>query len=101
MQAYQQSVTEEFLDSMERLRTDNRGYHPFLIAIVDSHLQGSTYGNLFGSHRAEHGLAIIATSGVPDLIIAGDRMAAYFLYYFARYALSFLAPHHRNHDDAR
>jgi hypothetical protein len=101
IRAYTHARAPDLLDSMESFRRDIRGYHPFLIAIVDAHLDGIQYGNLFGSHRGDKGVAVVTIANVPDIIIPRDRMVAYFLYYLARYALSFIAPNHRNHEDSR
>jgi hypothetical protein len=38
---------------MERVRSEVRGFHPFLIAAIDAQLDGEKYGNLFSSHRGE------------------------------------------------
>lgn len=99
--AYTHARAPELLDTLEKFRQDIRGYHPFLIAIVDAHLDGRQYDNLFGSHRAEQGMAVATVANVPDIIVPRDRMVAYFLYYLARYALSFITPAHRNHEDSR
>jgi len=101
MQTFELNNVSEFFDHMERIRTEVRGYYPFLIAAIDSELQGTRFCNLFGSHRAEKGIAALTTSNVTNVIIPSDRMVAYFIYYFARYALSFISPIHRNHDDSR
>lgn len=101
MHSYTQMRVKEFFDMTELSRSEIRGYHPFVITVADSYLHGAQYGNLFGSHRAEAGLAIITTAEVPDTIVPVDRMIAYYIYYFARYSLSFLSPHHRNHEDSR
>ena len=101
LHAYQNALASHILDILERARSDIRGYHPFLIAVTDAHLDGDQYGNLFGSHRAEKGLAVVTTANVPGIIVPADRLHSYFLYYFARYVLSFIVPQHRNHDDSR
>lgn len=101
MHAYTHARSPELLDILENFRKDIRGYHPFLIAIVDAYLDGKQYGNLFGSHRAKNGIAVVTVANVSDIIVPIDRMAAYLLYYLARYALSFIAPTHRNHEDSR
>ena len=101
MHAYGQVKANDFFDQVERIRTEVRGFHPFIIAAIDSHLDGKQYLNLFGSHRAEKGIAVATIAQVADVIIPKDRMVAYFIYYFARYALSFLSPGHRNHEDSR
>jgi len=101
MHSYTQVQVKEFFDRTELVRSEIRGYHPFVITVVDSYIQGARYGNLFGSHRANAGLAIITAAEVADSIVPADRMIAYYIYYFARYSLSFLSPHHRNHEDSR
>jgi len=99
--AYQRATAGDFLDSMEDRKAYIRGFHPFLIAVVDTELEGKHYGNLFGSHRAEKGVAVATISNVENLVVPQGRMAAYFLYYFARFTLSFIAPSHRNHEESK
>ena len=101
MRTFEHNIVSDFFDQMEGIRNEVRGYHPYLIAAIDSELEGSRFGNLFGSHRAEKGVAVLTTSLVPAVIVQPDRMVAYFIYYFARYSLSFIVPSHRNHDDSR
>jgi len=101
MRAYTLVQTEELLDELGKARSQFRGYHPFIIAAVDANLEGREYGNLFGCHRATAGMAVVTTAQVADIIVPAGRMVAYFIYYFARYSLSFLAPGHRNHEDPR
>lgn len=101
MYAYKRVKASEMLDTLDRFRNGMCGYHPFLIAIVHSYLDGRQLSNLFGSRRAKKGVAVVTTANVPDLIIPKDKMEAYFLYYFARYALNFMAPAHKNHEDTR
>lgn len=101
MHAYGRVKADNLFDQIESIRTEVRGFHPFIIAAIDAHLEGKQYSNLFGSHRAEKGIAVATTDQVADIILPRDRMAAYFIYYFARYALSFLSPDHRNHEDSR
>lgn len=101
MLAYQKATARDFLNSVENNRTYIRGFHPFLIAVVDTELEGKYYGNLFGSHRAKSGIAVTTISNVENLIIPQGRMAAYYLYYFARYTLSFIAPSHKNHEESK
>jgi hypothetical protein len=98
---YQKATAQDFLNSIEARRFQIRGFHPFVIAVVDTELEGKNYGNLFGSHRAEKGLALCTIANVESIIIPQGRMAAYFLYYFARYTLSFIAPSHKNHEESK
>ena len=99
--AYRKLLAHDFLDRMEEARTTMRGYHPFLIAFVDAPMDGKKYANLFASARAEKGLAVVTTAHVADVILPGDRLVAYVLYYLARYALGFMCPHLRGHEEDR
>jgi predicted nucleotide-binding protein len=99
--AYNYAKAADFLNEMERFKIRICGYHPFLIAFVDSKLDGTTLSNLFGSCRGSKGVGVATIAGVPDVIIPSDRMLSYFLYYLARYTYSFVAPEHRTHSDTR
>jgi hypothetical protein len=101
MHAYDHVLASDFLDQVESVRAEVRGYHPFIISVIDSHLDGKQYSNLFGDNRADKGIAVITSAQVTDDIIPKERMAAYFVYYFARYALSFFSPNQLNHEDSR
>jgi hypothetical protein len=101
MHAFKNARAKQVMDRLEGLWGELRGYHPFLIAIMDAYLDGEKYSNLFGSHRATKGLAVVSTANVPNIIVPADRLHSYFLYYLARYSLSFLVPDHRNHEDSR
>ncbi len=48
MYAYGGASVTELLDGLEGFRTTVRGFHPYLIAILDTHLHGKHYSNLFG-----------------------------------------------------
>lgn len=101
MLAYKESLAEALLNVIEERRAYIRGFHPFLIVIVDTELRGKHFSNLFGSHRAHKGIAVISNFKVENIIIPKGRMIAYFIYYFARYTLNFIAPNHKNHDETR
>lgn len=101
MHAYRRTQSTAFMDGMEEIRARLRGYHPYLMAIIDAELDGDDLLNIFGSNRAKAGVGVITTSRVPDVILPSDRMAAYFVYYFARYTLSYIVPNHKNHDETR
>jgi predicted nucleotide-binding protein len=94
---YKRIKAKIFMDEMERIRKEIRGFHPFVLAIVDAKLDGADFTNIFGSNRAEKGLGVVTISDVEVSIIPKGRLVAYFLYYFARYALSFIVPNHKNH----
>lgn len=101
LHAYRSADAQKLLDATKNCRLKMPGYHPFLIAVTDSELQGKIYGNLFGSDDAEKGVALFTIANVPDIIIPSNKLTAYYLYYLARYALSFLTPNKKNHDDPR
>jgi hypothetical protein len=96
--SFQNTTVQNLFDSIGNLRKQIRGYHPFIIAVVDSRLEGKRYSNLFGSNSAEEGIAVFTIADIENIIIPKDKMAAYYLYYFARFPLSFLAPKHKNHE---
>ncbi|NLJ49551.1 MAG: hypothetical protein GX428_08205 [Candidatus Atribacteria bacterium] len=99
--SYQFTTVQKFFDSVEEIKKQVRGYHPFIISIVDSRLEGKKYSNLFGSIRAEVGIALFTIADVEEVIIPKGKMDAYYLYYFARYTLSFLAPNQKNHEETK
>lgn len=101
MLAFHEVRAKEFLDNLEEVRKKIRGYHPFILAIVDAKIDGEKYTNLFGSNRAESGLGVITISNVEDIIIPPGKLVAYFLYYLSRYTLSFIVPEHKNHEDTK
>ena len=76
-----------------------RGYHPFLLAIIDVLLEDDGGYDIFSSIDTDSGLGILTTSGVPDEIIPEERIVSYFLYYFARFAHCFIDPNYENHDE--
>ncbi len=94
--------TVTLLDSMEAKRSESRGYHPFVIVFTEAFLNGRNMSNLFGSSRAEKGLAIVTYFQVGD-IVGGDDDAytGYTLYYLARYCMGFVTPTVKNHEEPR
>lgn len=101
MLAFRKISTQNFIDNLEEFRKKIRGYHPFILAIIDAELYGEKYSNLFGSNRPENGLAVITISKVEEIIIPSGKMVAYFMYYFSRYTLSFIVPEHKVHEDTK
>ncbi len=99
--AFKKMNTRVFLDRMNKFRNEITGFHPYLIAFVDSYLDDGKYENIFGSDQPEKGLAVFTTCGVADTIIPKERMLSYFLYYLAKATLCFLAPEKKNHRDTK
>ena len=83
---------------LESYRSTTKGFHPFLIAIVNRPLQSERWGNLFGSHRAKEGLAAL-TLHDHDLYVESHR--PFLCYYLIRYALSFVCPTLKSHTETR
>jgi len=99
--AYGHASADELLDRMSEIRQHNRGYHPYLIAFVDAHLDGQEFSNIFGSDRPREGLAVFTVSNVAEVIVPEAKLSAYYLYYLAKSSFSFFAPDHKNHRDTR
>lgn len=98
---FHEANVSKILDRISSFKDGNRGFHPFIIAIIDSYLEGSTYSNLFGHDRPESGISVITTHNVPEIVLPKNRMVSYFIYYFAKFTLSYICPFHKNHDDTR
>jgi hypothetical protein len=92
---YDTATVFEFLQDY---RNQAKGYRPFLIAVVNSKLRSERLLNLFGSHEASKGLAVIT---LHDHQHYADSYRPYLCYYFIRYALSFVCPNLRVHDETR
>jgi CAP12/Pycsar effector protein, TIR domain len=99
MLEFEKIYAPDFLDSIARIRKEIRGYHPFVIAIVDAPVDGKDYSNLFCCSRGQAGLGVLTSANVPQVILPASAMAAYFLYYFASFAHTYIAPEHKNHDE--
>ncbi len=94
---YDKNDSSEFFDNAESIKKDLTGYYPFLLFFSGNPITSEKWSNLFGSFRAEKGMAIITSKNVPDLIIPKDKMIAYYVYYFARVLIKFLFVGKYNH----
>jgi hypothetical protein len=90
--------TDEVWAFLKDYRTTAKGNRPFLIGIVNSRLRSKKYTNLFGSHEASNGLAVVT---LHDHQKYADSYRSYLAYYFIRYALSFVCPELKSHSDSR
>lgn len=99
--SYNHVRAKELLSRIADLRSRVLGYHPYLIGFVDAELDGEDYRNIFGSDEPKQGLAVFTIANVPDIILPRNKLSAYFLYYLAKSAFSFLAPDYKNHEDTR
>jgi len=90
---------KDTLDWLASYRAEDKGHHPFIIGIVDGRLTRlPDYVNAYGGHRASVGLAIFTTHGIGEYVV---DLVRYFRYYLVRYAISFVAPALRNHEETR
>lgn len=83
----------ELFKFLEDYRTKSGGFRPYIIAIVDGHIEG----NIFGSTHAKDGIAFFNIHDKKYL----KSQYAYIAYYLIRYTLGFLEPKARNHKDTR
>src|SRR5215203_81179 len=91
----------QFFNGLEAKRREWRGFHPYILAVVDSDLRSDKWRNLFSSRRSEAGLALVTTSEVEDYIIPSGKMAAYFIYELAVNALVFIVSGKEHHSETR
>jgi len=94
-QGYHTADVFEFLDKYKQVA---RGYRPFLFAVVEGKLRSDRLGNLFGSHEASDGYAVIT---MKDLELFSPSRLRYLCYYLIRYTLSFVNPEIKAHDTSR
>jgi nucleoside phosphorylase len=96
-------MTRDVFDLLRRYRTDVKGGRPHVIGVVDKRLASSgrpELVNLFASHDARdgEGEAVIT---LYDHHHFSESTQIYLCYYFLRYALSFVCPTLKNHEDTR
>jgi nucleoside phosphorylase len=90
--------TEQVWDFLKDYRANAKGHRPYLIAVVNGKLNSKDYSNLFGSHRAKDGLAVITLRDHQQFT---DSFRSFLCYYFIRYALSFVCPELKSHQQTR
>ena len=94
---FEENDADEFLESALEIKNDIAGYYPYMLFISQNPLKSGEWSNLFANHDSEHGVGIITTNNVPDIIIPKDKIKAYFVYYFARTLIKFLLVGQYNH----
>jgi nucleoside phosphorylase len=87
--------SDEIYERLTRYQKEAKGFRPFLIAVIDQPLRSKTMANLFGTHQASRGFAVVT---LKDHERFAGSATQYLCYYFVRYALSFVAPELRSHD---
>jgi predicted acylesterase/phospholipase RssA len=81
------------------LRNHKQKYHGErlgTIAFVAQPLASARLRNIFGAHEGDEGLAVVTTSNMGRYVREDRR---YCCYYLVRYALSFINPTIRSHED--
>ncbi|TAZ19523.1 hypothetical protein ELH77_12485 [Rhizobium ruizarguesonis] len=72
------------------------GKRDHIIAIVDAPLRSPRLSNLFGSHDAADGMAVVSVRDSGHYVKEINR---FYCYYLVRYAMSFVNPQIRAHND--
>jgi len=85
---------------LEEYRKQTKGFHPFIVAIVHGALRSAELSNLFGSHDAERGFAVVTTKDW-DEHFAPPSVSVFLSYYLVRYTLSFICPAVKTHEATR
>jgi predicted acylesterase/phospholipase RssA len=88
--------TAEVWSFLRGQRTRFGGHRPFIIAFVTKQLQSDRFANLFGSHEAVEGLAVVTIFGAGQYV---KEEARYCCYYLVRYCMSFVNPNIKAHDE--
>jgi predicted acylesterase/phospholipase RssA len=88
--------TSEIWKFLKQQRIQFGGHRPFIIAFVSTPLRSNKYNDIFGSHQAAEGLAVV-TMVDAGLYVKED--SRYCCYYLTRYCLSFVNPLIQVHDD--
>jgi predicted acylesterase/phospholipase RssA len=86
--------TDRLFQWLRNFKAAHKGKRDYIILVVDVPIDGRKYGNLFGNHLAEEGLAIFTTQRFNQFL---HNLPRYCMYYFTRYALSFMAPDIESH----
>ena len=90
---YQSNVVFGWLNNY---RQQENKPNQLIILVVDGHLKSSRLGNLFGNVDATNGLAVFTVVDFSQFV---NDIVRFCRYYLVRYALSFLEPSIKSHDD--
>jgi predicted nucleotide-binding protein len=93
--------TGSFFSALQDKKREWRGFHPYIICFVDSALHSDKWGNLFSSRRAEHGIGIVTSSKVEEVVIPKGKMSSYYLYELATHTLALIVSGKKHHDETR
>jgi hypothetical protein len=94
-------TTEEVFNNLLAYRKSHRQPQSYLLGIVHAHLKSNIYSNLFGSSKREEFLGIITTRNRLNEKFTPPKELPFFLYYFVRYSLNYVAPEIKSHKETR
>ena len=88
--------SEEIWAFLKNHRDIRGGQRPYIIAFINAPLKSPSLANLFGSHQAKNGLAAVTLHSSAQYVKEEKR---YCSYYLTRYALSFVNPSIKSHNE--
>ena len=83
-------------DWLKAYRQQEKKDNQLIILLVDGYLKSNKLGNLFGTVSAEDGLAVFTVIDFSQFV---NDIIRFCRYYLVRYALSFLEPTIKSHND--
>lgn len=81
---------------LKEYRLSAGGNRPYLIVVLDGFLSSPNLNNLFGTSSPTDGLALFTIRDFNQFV---NDIVRFCRYYFVRYAIGFLQPILKNHDD--
>jgi predicted acylesterase/phospholipase RssA len=89
-------LTQDIWNFLKHQRATLGGNRPYIIAFVSAPLKSAALDNIFGSHEAADGLAAVTLYSSTQYVRETRRFCCY---YMTRYALSFVNPLIKAHND--
>lgn len=96
IQRREEYVSTDIWRWLDDYKIQAKGHRPFIILVVDGFLSSPVLKNLFGSSSAEKGFAVFTIYNLPIFI---NDITRYCRYYFVRYAIGFIEPDLKSHED--
>ena len=88
--------SDDVFQWLRKYKEEAKGFRPFLILVVDGFLESKMLSNLFGTVLAKEGLAVFTIYNFNQFV---HDIVRFCRYYFVRYAISFIEPRMKSHDD--
>jgi len=96
---FKQAFADELLTKVKKVRSDLKGFHPYLIAVSDTSLLRSDNSNVCGDAYPEQGVALFTFKHAVETVVPINKVKSYIAYYIARFAYNFLIPQHISHEE--